>query len=91
MSESLFIYLPPGFTGARDELEDAVADLLGKRGEVTGGGAGIDGCNVDVEVFDPATTPKIVDSLVKMLRAFPVPRGTLIDLPDQAVEHEVWP
>lgn len=35
----------------RDALEDAVEEYLGRDAEVTGGGAGIRGWNVDIDAF----------------------------------------
>ena len=48
----VLIYAKPGFSLPRDQLEDLIEAFLGGKGEVTGGGAGRDGANIDVEVFD---------------------------------------
>jgi len=40
----------------RDDVEDAIADALGERGEITGAGTGISGWNLDVELFEDGDT-----------------------------------
>ena len=72
----VFIYFPPSSGVERDALEDALDDLLGDRGEVTGGGSGVTGSNLDVEIHED--DPGIVDEIVAALVAEGVPAGTSV-------------
>jgi hypothetical protein len=60
----------------RQEIEDAIEGFLGARGEVTGGGGGLDGWNIDVELA--ADAAELLPGLLALLRTLPVPRDTWI-------------
>jgi len=63
----------------RDELGDALECLLGGRGEVTGGGVGRGGWNLDLQLeFEPSAA--WIDELRAFLRAFDVSADTMIVL-----------
>jgi hypothetical protein len=47
----LFLSCSTPLGHGRDVLEDAVEDYLGRDAEVTGGGGGIRGWNVDIDAF----------------------------------------
>lgn len=70
----IFIYfkLNPDTNIDRDELEDEIDEFLDGKGEVTGGGAGIDGANIDVELFDES----IKERLLERLRELPFSEDT---------------
>lgn len=70
----VFIYFPPGLEVPRDEIEDAIEACLGARGEVTGGGGGTQGSNVDIELFQP--DKGIVAEIRRTLRELGVPAAT---------------
>jgi hypothetical protein len=67
------------------DLEDVIDDVLGERGETTGGGWGNRGGNVDVELYDDADWERTLGELVGPLIEEGVPLDawfTLPDLPD---------
>lgn len=55
-----------------DELEDALGELLGDEGEVTGSGVGIRGGNIDIEFNNQSQ----IDDIVKALKKFNLPPDT---------------
>ncbi|MBR1854189.1 MAG: hypothetical protein IJ794_13780 [Lachnospiraceae bacterium] len=61
----IFIYfqMKPDTNIDRNELEDAIDEFLDGKGEVTGGGAGIDGANIDVELFDEGIKGRLIERL----------------------------
>ncbi len=72
----VFIYFPPNCGVERDELEDVIDSVLGDRGEVTGGGAGPQGSNLDVEIFED--DPAMFDVVLAALRDAGAPAGTRV-------------
>ncbi len=74
----LFIYFPISFQEARDELEDSIQDFLGDRGEVTGGGAGVSGSNIDLEIFEEEQA--VLNGIRKLLRSLGAPPETTLIL-----------
>ena len=78
----VFIYASPGFGRPRDEIEDAIAKFLGYKGEVTGGGSGEDGSNIDIEVFEVENRAPdrawIVEGLRGILKECQSPNDTMI-------------
>jgi hypothetical protein len=50
---SLYIYSKGELEGGRDEIEDEIEESLGDIVEVSGGGSGAFGWNVDVELLEP--------------------------------------
>lgn len=66
--EVIFVHGDFRFTG-RDVVEDALDEALVAAGigEVTGGGAGRNGCNIDVEVTDVARGLAVVREVLKTL------------------------
>ena len=61
----IFIYYNMKLEVDRDIIEDQIDDFLGEKGEVTGGGSGISGGNIDIEIYD-----KVNESIVKELKGF---------------------
>ena len=61
---------------SRLTLEDAINDKLGSTGEVSGGGAGVLGWNIDVEIFDDGDVVHSVEILKHLLQSKLVPRST---------------
>jgi hypothetical protein len=49
---SIFLYWSGVADLNRDEVEDIIQEALGDDGEVTGGGAGMNRVNIDVEIYD---------------------------------------
>ena len=78
MATDLFIYSNLPLTCGRDVVEDAVDDAISGNGEVTGGGSGDAGWNVDVELFSADDTDAHVAAIVRTLRELPVPNDTYL-------------
>ncbi|HUO10947.1 MAG TPA: hypothetical protein VM008_21785 [Phycisphaerae bacterium] len=75
----VFIYFNEPLTVARDEIEDAIEVVLNDKGEVTGGGSGNLGSNIDVEVFDESLDEVKTFALIQSaLRRFRIPKSTSI-------------
>jgi hypothetical protein len=46
------------------DIEDLIEDILGEQGEVTGGGEGDTGGNIDIEIFEDADTERLMSEIV---------------------------
>ena len=75
----IFIYSSLSLREARGNLEDDLDDYLGETGEVTGGGGGMRGWNIDLEVSDDAL-PKMIERLTDFLTEWGVPPDTHFDV-----------
>lgn len=80
----IFIYISNGLAAPKDEIEDALDDMLRDRGEVTGGGVGNDGFNIDIETFDE--DPSLIEEVKAILKSFRVPLDTRIVIDGQSFE-----
>jgi len=56
----VFIYFPAGIDVEKDVIEDTLDEAIGERGEVTGGGIGEMGMNIDLDVEDDVTPEEIL-------------------------------
>lgn len=79
MSVDIFVYLYGQLTVARQDIEDAIDECLGGRGEVTGAGLGARGANIDIEVFEAGELPAVTEAVRSALRELGVPEDTIID------------
>jgi hypothetical protein len=72
----VFIYFkePTGY--GLDELEDALIDALGDRGEVTGTGTGEKGSNLDLEFFAEIDESRALTLVREALAAFSLPASS---------------
>jgi hypothetical protein len=75
----VFIYSSLPLKDARQALEDDIDELLMDLGEVTGGGAGTSGWNIDIELYEDPNTEKTLSRLKRFLQEWPVPEDTLIE------------
>ena len=57
----VFIYFPPNLGVDKDEIEDALDEAIGDIGEVSGGGIGQKGMNIDLDVEDDADPEELAD------------------------------
>jgi hypothetical protein len=89
MGTAVYVYLRPGLPLGRDELEDMIDDFLGERGEVTGGGAGPAGSNIDIDVRHEADVAAVVDGVLGILRDTNVPAGSRVARSDTGAERAV--
>lgn len=69
---SIHVYGSSSLGDARQEIEDKIDFVLDGLGEVTGGGAGQTGWNIDVEVFEGKDIETACSSIRRILRE----RGT---------------
>lgn len=74
----IFIYSSKPLPQGRGALEDDIDVLLGDAGEVTGGGIGQAGWNVDVEIYDTSDAEEELEKLREFLRQWPVPSDTYL-------------
>ena len=85
MGRALYVYLRRGLPLGRDELEDLIEDFLGERGEVTGGGSGSEGSNIDLEVRHDDDVDAVVEGVLAILRNLDV-RAARVVRPDTGGE-----
>src|SRR5262245_44956726 len=69
MGVDIYIYCPIGQPGAaRGELGFDLEELLGAAGEITGGGSGVQGFNIDLELNDDEDLEQWITRLRDFLR-----------------------
>lgn len=73
----IFVYFGVGLDVPRDEIEEAIDEVLASRGEVTGGGSGNSGTNIDIEIFDNNDIAAVQD-VKNALRNLDLPSDTTI-------------
>ena len=83
----IFIYFSQ-LSVPRDVVEDALQDCLGDRGEVTGGGLGNRGANIDIEVFSDQDGPLILCEMKRTLRGMDVPQDTWLVI--EGERHDLY-
>ena len=76
---NVFVYVRGKLSCGRDEIEDAITEALGDAGEVTGGGAGTMGSNVDIEITDRSiSADAAVETIRTALARFDLPRTSTV-------------
>lgn len=78
----LFIYYFSPLGVSRGDIEAELESLLGSRGEVTGGGGGLTGGNIDLE-FESDDPDKVVEEIRQLLRSLSLPTNTVLDVEGQ--------
>ena len=77
----VFIYFRSPLPHPRDVFEDAIEERLNGRGEVTGGGSGRAGSNIDLRITDPSLgIPQTASLLGAVLKDLGAPSDTIIDI-----------
>lgn len=84
----IFVYFPPGMEIPRDLIEDELDEALEGRGEVTGGGGGVAGSNIDIWVRDGGD-PDYLAAVRTVLARLDVPSGSVIEI--EGKEFPVYP
>ena len=78
------VYLSgPGFWYDRSAIEDEVEEWLADRGEVSGGGSGKDGWDIDISLVAERVPEEFVQELLALLRRLDAPPG----VKDTIIEH----
>jgi hypothetical protein len=80
MPTAVYIYSKQRLQEPLGNLEDDLDDLLSGAGEVTGGGAGEMGWNIDVELEDTASVETWTPRLAEFLRGWGVPQDTFFEV-----------
>ena len=75
----VYIYSSLPLREARGGLEDDLEEFLGTTGEVTGGGGGERGWNIDLEISD-AALPRQIEKIKDFLQEWGVPPDTYFDV-----------
>lgn len=65
----------------RDDVEDAINNILGEKGEVTGAGSGASGSNLDVQVY--GNPLDFMDAIKNVLRELEVPADTIVAIGEE--------
>ena len=80
------IYFNSRLSTPRDEIEDLLEDALGDQGEVTGGGRGLGGSNIDLEITSEMSVRDVLELIRAVLGRLKTPSDTEI-----AIEEESFP
>jgi hypothetical protein len=86
MATTVFIYSYQRLSEPRIDLEDDLEDFLSGAGEVTGGGVGSNGWNIDLELRDDADVEHWADRLAGFLRDRGVPKDTFLEITTEGSE-----
>jgi hypothetical protein len=78
MAVSVYIYSYSPLEGGRYALEDSLEKDFEGEVELSGGGSGSTGWNIDLEILDDSTSPAMINSLLIYLRNKTVPRDTYL-------------
>ena len=74
----VFIYFPPNIALEKDVIEDTLDDVIGELGEVTGGGIGDKGMNIDLDVEDDVAPEKILELIRTALAELQAPYTKIV-------------
>jgi len=91
----IYIYSSMSLREARGGLEDDLDEFLDESGEVTGGGGGAPGWNIDLELYSDDDLPKHIEQLLAYLRVWGVPPDTYVkvsrhDNDTEQTRHDVF-
>jgi len=81
----IFIYFTSKASIVLDEIEDAIQEALGDKGEVTGSGLGKAGANIDVEIYEDEDGEEAANSIIECLKNMKVPIDTYMRIEDRKV------
>jgi hypothetical protein len=84
----VFIYLPHNIDMARDEIEEALEQALGEVAEVTGGGSGQSGSNIDLAFEDRVPPEKALEIIRAALKNLGIPSAKIVM---NGSEHRLGP
>jgi hypothetical protein len=77
----IFIYFFEQISYGLDEIEDALNEAFGTKGEVTGSGTGESGSNIDIEIISEDITKSSALVIVrKALSEFDLPLSTIVEV-----------
>lgn len=77
------IYFNSRLSTPRDEIEDLIEQSLSGKGEVTGGGTGLGGSNIDIEFEDDLGIDEALRRIRAVLSGINVAKDTEITIEDQ--------
>lgn len=72
------IYITGEIAIEKDDIEDALADVLGDDGEIVGGGSGLSMINLDIEIFDSVRPMDIVKRIAGAIKDLGLPLDTVL-------------
>ncbi len=75
----------------RAGLEDDIDELLGSAGEVTGGGSGTAGWNIDLELGDGEKIEVWTERIIRFLRDWGVPPDIELEIVPESTGSDVVP
>lgn len=74
---NIFLYFHSSLNFPRSEIEEVLEECLADRGEITGGGSGVRGSNIDIEIFNDEDL-SIVNQLINRLKEMHLPDDTTV-------------
>lgn len=81
----VYIYYPSPLGVPRGDITAELEELLQGRGEVTGGGGGKTGGNIDLEIQSDDPEP-VLEEVIQLLRKLDLPKGTVLDIEGRRVQ-----
>jgi hypothetical protein len=73
----IFIYFYSKLSVGRSAIEDDLDEILADKGEVTGGGSGLSGSNIDIDIYE-GSAADFLEPIRTLLKEFDVPDDTEI-------------
>jgi hypothetical protein len=74
----VFVYFPPDLEIEREDIEEAIEAAFGEVAQVTGGGSGQKGSNVDLLVDDKVPVEKVLDLVRSSLTSVGVRKAKIV-------------
>ena len=71
------IYFFSKLSIGRSVIEDDLDEILGDNGEVIGGGSGVSGSNIDIEIYEGSAS-NFIEPIKAVLQDIEVPNDTVI-------------
>jgi hypothetical protein len=91
MPEVYISFQSPLRSLSRWEIEEDLEDLIGSRGDISGGGEALDGSAANIDLYlhteNKRDTAKIVTEIVDLLRELAVPAGTTLHILQENAEQ----
>ena len=80
MGAEIYIYSARHMQESRTSLEDDLEDEFERFLAVTGGGGGVGGWNIDIELASDVNLDDVLPKIVRFLREWGVPEDTYLDI-----------
>jgi hypothetical protein len=76
------IYFYSKLSTGRSAIEDDLEEILADKGEVTGGGSGLSGSNIDIDIYE-GSAADFLEPIRTVLQELDVPDDTVIVIDEE--------